>query len=196
MKKTITFLVCIVSLYAAKAQTAAGNMMVGGSLKYTSTSFNGGDDKENQMIFSPSFGYFVADNFVVGGEITLLTSSEDEGAENLKSSLFAIGPFARYYKYTGNEDFAFFGQASFSYGSGKSDNTGGGDTKFSVFVFDVSPGFSYFFTDHWALDFSLSLLSISSTDPDKDADDDNVTRVEFGVESFSPSLGFRYHFGN
>jgi hypothetical protein len=118
------------------------------------------------------------------------------GAENLKSSAFAIGPFARYYKYTSNENFAFFGQASFLFGSGKTELTGGGDVKRSFISFDVSPGFSYFFTDHWALDFSLSLLSISSTDPNKDADDDNVTTVEFGVQSFSPSLGFRYHFGN
>jgi outer membrane protein len=196
MKKTITFLLCIVSLYAAKAQTAAGNMMAGGSFKYTSTSFNGGDNKENELIFAPSFGYFIADNFAIGGEIGISSFSEDVGAENVKSSTFAIGPFARYYKYTSNEDFAFFAQASFAFGSGKRELTGGGDVKRSFFIFDVSPGFSYFFTDHWALDFSLSLLNIRSEDPNKDADDDNVTRVEFGVESFSPSLGFRYHFGN
>jgi hypothetical protein len=196
MKKTITFLLCIISLYAAKAQTAAGNMMVGGSLIYASRATDGGDQKENDLIFSPSFGYFISDNLAIGGEIRLVSSSDDVGAENLKSSEFAIGPFARYYKYTSNENFAFFGQASFVFGSGKSDLASGGDIKRSSFTFDVSPGFSYFFTDHWALDLSLSLLNIRSEDPNKDADDDNITTVEFGFSSFSPSLGFRYHFGN
>jgi outer membrane protein len=196
MKKTIIFLLCIISMSAAKAQTAAGNMMAGGSFKYTSYSYNGGDNKRNTIVFSPSFGYFISDNLAIGGEIGLESTTEDVGAENLKSSLFGIGPFVRYYKFTGNEKFAFFGQAGFAYAAGKRELAGGGDVKRSVFAFDVSPGFSYFFTEHWALDFSLSLLTIQSEDPNKDADDDNVTSVLFGVDTFSPSLGFRYHFGN
>jgi outer membrane protein len=196
MKKTIIFLLCVISMSAAKAQTAAGNMMVGGAFKYTSHSENGGDSKRNTIMFSPSFGYFISDNLAIGGEIGLESTTQDVGTQNLKSSSFGIGPFVRYYKYTGNENFAFFGQAGFAYAAGKREQAAGGDVKTSTFFFDVSPGFSYFFTDHWALDFSLSLLRIESHDPNKDADDDNINDVVFGVESFSPSLGFRYHFGN
>lgn len=157
MKKSFIFLICCIFTVAAKAQTAAGNMMIGGTLAYTFDSYSGGDSKANSTYFSPSFGYFVSDNLAIGGALSISSSSTDSGAGVLKSSSFGIGPFARYYKYTANEDFAFFGDVSILYSAGSQDNTAGGKTKSSFVSFDVSPGFAYFLTDHWGIELSTSL---------------------------------------
>jgi outer membrane protein len=196
MKKTTFILLLIASSLASQAQTAAGNMMVGGTLSVTSNSYSGGDFKTTSTAFAPSFGYFVSDNFAVGASISIIGSSDDNGTTTDKSSSFGIGPFARYYKFTSNEDFAFFGQGTIQYVAGKEDDTAGNDVKFSQVSFAVAPGFAYFPTDHWAIDFSLTLLSVTSEDPNKDADDDNNTYVRFGLNTLSPSIGIRYHFGN
>lgn len=60
--------------------------------------------------------------------------------------------------------------------------------------FDISPGAAFFFNEHWAMEMSFSLFGIRSSDPDTDNENDKVTTVSFGLNSFSPSLGLRYHF--
>jgi hypothetical protein len=36
-------------------------------------------------------------------------------------------------------------------------------------------------------------ISMSATDPDKDSDNDKFTSFQFGLTTFSPSLGIRYY---
>jgi outer membrane protein len=195
MKKVSFILMLVGSSFALKAQTDAGTMMVGGALEVSSTSYDGGDQKITSTTFAPSFGYFIGDNFAVGASLGISSSSNDNGATTTKSSSFGIGPFARYYKFTSNEDFAFFGHASLMYSGGKSEASGT-DVKNRLISFGVAPGFAYFPTDHWAVEFSLTLLSVSSYDPNTDGDDDVTTQVGFGLDTFSPNIGIRYHFGN
>lgn len=170
--------------------------MAGGSFEFLSSSSGGGNVKSSTTSLSPSFGYFFSDNLAIGGSISASTSFSKASGAYLNSSSFGIGPFIRYYKYTANKDFAFFGQGELSYTSAKFDNTGGGETKTSAISFAVAPGFVYFLTGHWGIEFSVQLLSISSDDPDKNVDDNNISTIQFGITSFSPSIGFRYHFGN
>jgi hypothetical protein len=101
----------------------------------------------------------------------------------------------RYYKFTANEQFAFFGDVSFLIGGGRQENGPNDASKTGLFRFAISPGFSYFFTSHWALDLSLSGISLQSFDPDKDNDNDKESTVTIGISSLSPNLGIRYHFG-
>lgn len=197
MKKVVLILVAIVAVTQLKAQTSAGNMMVGGNLSFSSTSFQGSSDDQDSFVgFAPQFGYFVSDNLAVGALVGLSSSTNDTGANKTVTNSFAFGPFARYYKFTSNENFAFFGHAQFTFGSGKTDLTPGGEVKRQSIAFQVSPGFAYFFTKHWALDLSLRGLVIESYDPNKDNDNDKETTIEFGLSSFSPEIGIRYHFGN
>jgi len=56
----------------------------------------------------------------------------------------------------------------------------------------ISPGFAFFFNKHWAVDFSVTGLRYSSSNPD--GDDNNSNTVTFRA-SLSPSLTLRYHFG-
>jgi hypothetical protein len=171
-------------------------MMVGGSLSYYSQSYQGNSDVGNSGIsFVPSFGYFVAENLAVGAGLTISSATSDNGTNKTVVKGFGIAPFARYYKFTSNEDFAFFAQAVLGIESGKVDVTPGGETKSSTLSFDVSPGFAYFFNDHWAAEFAIGgILRYESFDPNKDNDDDKQSNFNFGISSLSPNVGIRYHF--
>lgn len=197
MKKITLVLFASFVTLTLSAQTSSGNMMVGGEIDFRSASLEGNSDYQNSSIdFSPSFGYFISDNLAVGAGLSLGSGTIDTGADKTVSSSFGFGPFARYYKFTSNENFAFFAQAEFFYRSGKVDYTPGGENKSQSVSFSVAPGFSYFFTEHWAIDLSITGLVIRSNDPNKDTPDNKTTTIEFGLSSFAPSLGFRYHFGN
>jgi hypothetical protein len=86
MKKILTLLIIITAL-GAQAQTDKGNIMVGGQLAL-STNKDGSDFR-----FNPQFGYFVAKNFAVGGEMNFDFSKSG----TIRVNEFGVGPFARYY---------------------------------------------------------------------------------------------------
>ncbi|MBT1708519.1 outer membrane beta-barrel protein [Fulvivirgaceae bacterium PWU5] len=202
MKKL--FLICVLAAGMAgyaQAQTTAGNMMLGGTFMYRSEKQEtpAEDAKRNTFTFAPQFGYFVADNLAVGLGLDLTTVKIDQpdGDED-KSTEFLFEPFARYYMFTSNDKFAFYAEGALGFGSTKVEPDGDDEQKSSMFRFRVSPGFSYFFNEKWALDFQLSGISYTSENPntDSDADDDKINTFEFGVSSLSPQLGFRYFIGN
>ena len=195
MKKLFTFIAVSLSAYHAYSQTQAGNMMLGGSVSIYSQGVEGSDASYSQFSFSPSFGYFIQENLAIGASLNLGSSTDDNIASKTVMTNFGIGPFVRYYKFTSNEDFAFFGQAQVLFSTGKVDDTPGGEVSTSGLAFTLSPGFSYFATPHWAIDFSVTALSISSYDPNTDSDNNKSTTINFNL-SMAPSLGIRYHFGN
>ncbi len=177
------------------AQTSSGNMMAGGSIEFTSVSREGGSQyDQNSFNFTPSFGYFISDNFAIGTSLTLGSSRLGTGSAKTTSSTFAVGPFARYYKRTSNENLAIFGEAALGFGTGKTDPAFGNVTRSNFVSISLSPGAAYFFNEHWAAEVMVTGFSIASTDPDTDTNNDKVTTVQFILSSFSPSLGFRYHF--
>lgn len=185
----------LVTTIFANAQTSSGNMMVGGTLEFSSTSRQGGSFNDGTSItFSPSFGYFIQDNLVVGSSLTLSSSRIGTGADKTINSSFGLGPFARYYKFTSNENFAFFGQAGLSFAFEKTDPSAGGVTKSNSITFSVAPGAAYFFNQHWAIELAITGFVFRSSDPDTSNNNDKVNTVELGLSSFSPTFGFRYHF--
>jgi hypothetical protein len=180
---------------AVMAQTSAGNMMIGGSFRFSSsTQETAGDDlKSSQFGISPSFGYFVSDNLAVGVNAIFdsYTYFDDD-----KQTVLSFGPFVKYYKFIADDKFAFTANAGFNIGSGKYDPNVGNETKTGSFNVYVSPGFAYFFSPKWSLDFGLQGIAFNTSDPNKDNDNDKSSSFTFGVSSFSPSLGFRYFIGN
>lgn len=193
MKKLFCVLLSLgISLAYVNAQTTAGSIMLGGGITFESTSVSGADTNESEFTFSPSAGYFLMDNFAVGLNLTIGSIKEEAGGLDEKTSIFGIGPFARYYIFTNNEKFAFYGQASFSIGSRKYDPGVGNDIKSGSFDFRVSPGFSYFFNEHWALDLGFRGIGITTEDPNKDVDNNERTTFFFGLNSLAPNFGVRF----
>jgi outer membrane protein len=200
MKKVLlVFSLLVASLAVANAQTTQGTISLGGSMGVTNTKDedDGEDTRTSEFRFQPSAGYFVIDNLMVGLGLSVVTGKEDDGfGGDDKYSSFLVGPFARYYIFTSNEKFAFFGEVGTLFGSFKDKPDGQDETKAGTFNLYVSPGFSYFFNEHWGLDLAFQGISFSSFDPDKDEDDDKSTTFNFGVSSFNPSIGIRYYIGN
>lgn len=170
-------------------------MMAGGEIEFTSTARQAGSTNDNaSFTFAPSFGYFISDNLAVGASLNFNSQRWGTGAGKTVSTSVGIGPFARYYKFTSNESFAIFGQAGLSFASSKTDPPTGFVSRGSSIGFRLSPGVAYFFNEHWALELTFQGFSISSSDPDKDTENDKSTYVALGIESFNPYLGVRFHF--
>ncbi len=182
-----------------KGQVSQGNLFFGGSFKVASETQQrpSEDIRTVEFTFAPSAGYFITDNLALGLNVALFSGKEDDGfGGDDKYSTIGVGPFARYYKFTSNEKFAFFGELGTLFGTAKFRPDGQNETKSSFFSVYLSPGFSYFFNEHWALDLSLQGISFAGSDPDKDDDNDKTTNITFGLSSFNPTLGFRYYLGN
>lgn len=195
MRKLIMLSIFGLLSSVAMAQTTAGNMMIGGGFRISSsTQETAADDlKSSQFGVSPSFGYFLSDGLALGVNVGF---DSYKYTNDDKQTIFSFGPFVRYYKFIADDKFAFIGTAGVNFGSGKYDPDAGNETKTSSMNVYVSPGFAYFFSPKWSLDFQLQGISFNSSDPNKDGDNDKNKSFTFGASSFSPSLGFRYFLGN
>lgn len=196
MNKSFFFVfVFLITTTCVYSQTSSGNMMLGGGFEFSSVARQSGNANDaSSFTFFPSFGYFVSDNLAVGASLSLGSTRTGTGTNKEVTTAFSFGPFARYYLFTSNEQFAFFGQAGLNFGTQKTDPAFGGVAKGNFFSFAVSPGAAFFFNERWALELAITGFAISSTDPNTSNDNDKVTRVNFDISSFSPQLGFRYHF--
>lgn len=194
-KSFILVFALVIATTIVDAQTSSGNMMVGGSINFSSSSREGGSLKDySDFSFSPSFGYFISDNLAIGTSLTIATSRIGTGSAKSTSNSFGLGPFARYYKFTSHESLAFFGQAGLSFLSGKTDPAFGNVTNNNAISFSIFPGAAYFLNEHWAMELSITGFRVESSDPDTDRPNDKTTTVDFSIHSLSPALGLRYHF--
>jgi len=197
MKRVLFVLsVLMATLVEGNAQTTQGTISLGGSVGMTNDKeeTDGEDIRSSEFRFSPSVGYFVVDNLMVGLNLSLISGKEDDGfGGDDKYNAFFFGPFARYYIFTSNEQFAFFGEAGTLFGSYKNKPDGQNETKSTAFNIYLSPGFSYFMNEHWAVDLAFQGISFSSFDPDKDDSNDKSSSFNFGVSSFIPTIGVRYN---
>lgn len=198
MKKLIIIHFLVLTCFAGFSQTVKGTKTIGGGLTYLKTTEPGYlSEEESSSSFEiiPGFGYFVADGFMVGLNIGYSAGKSTSFGFDTNTTEFSVGPFARYYKHTSNENFAVYGQFSLLYGSGKETDSNDQETKNSSMDLAVSPGLVYLINEHWAIELGFRGIGYYSSDPDKDADNDDVKTFEIGLNSFMPStLGFRYHF--
>jgi outer membrane protein len=206
MKKLLALCALALTVGYVQAQTNAGGMMFGGNIGYQSQKSNWGVDREIEsktLTINPQFGYFVADNLGIGLSVNYTHQKNSDNIpynvdDEATSSETILAPFVRYYVFTPNEKFAFYAEASVGIGFSRTDPYySDEDIKGKSFNTRLSPGFSYFFNEKWALDLQLSGIAYSSNDPntDDDAENDKSSSFKFGASSLNPSLGFRYFIG-
>ncbi len=199
MKRNILLLLFLSVCISSFAQTTQGTVAVGGGVSISTTNQEDPDDdfKTTRFTFTPTAGYFLADGMELGLMLNLSTLKYEQGSADQKQTNVGIGPYFKYYIFTANENFAFTLNASAVFGSTKVSPVVGDDVKGTSFNLAISPGFTYFFTEKWGLDFQLQGISYYTRDPntDGDAEDDRESGFTFGASSFSPSLGFRYFIG-
>lgn len=197
MKKTLSVIVLLIASAGAMfAQTKQGTLFFGGSIGITSSKDedSGEDDKSTTFEFSPGAGFFIVDNFAVGLDLQMSGTKVDDGlGGDDKYRSIGINPYARYYIFTPNEKFAFMAEGGFVVGGTRYEPDGQDERKGGYITAYISPGFTFFPTERWGIDLQFSGFSFTSSDPNKDVDDDKSTSFHLGLTSFSPSLGVRYY---
>ena len=200
MKKIIYVMFVLgISALSAQAQTDAGSLMLGGGISYYSTKSGDYPDtgrKDTEVQFTPSLGYFISDNIAIGMGLQIGSYKEDPAGNNnnTTTSGFGVSPFARFYVPTSSDKFFFYAQVRLEYNSLKTEFEVGGDpVKGSEIDFAVSPGFAYFFNEHWSAELEFRGIGYNVYDQNKDDDNKNST-IEIGLQSLAPRIGVRYYF--
>jgi outer membrane protein len=194
MKNFLSLMLLLAASLYGHAQTTSGKKMVGGSLRFSSFSYETSSTVGNSFTISPTFGYFIRDNFAVGSGITLGGGRRTSSTGTSTSSTFGVGPFARYYKYSSNERFAFFGQAAFRFTFSTDHPASGNVNKSRETTVTLSPGAAHFLTEHWAVELLLAGFVVSSGTSDVSDSNTRYSDFHFDVSSLFPAVGFHYHF--
>jgi hypothetical protein len=124
-------------VFSSFAQTDKGHYLIGGDLPFSARLNNG-----SGVSLSPQFGYFIVDNFALGGLISLNTGGGYTG--------YALGPLARYYFETGNDKLKPFGQLFL--GLGGTSRSGFYSYSSNGLVGNVAAGLAIFLNEHVALE--------------------------------------------
>jgi len=148
MKKVLLAVIaCIAVTTVVKAQTAKGNLFIGTSIG--STSYNSATDdysftngtssntnrKSYNLGLSPSIGVFLTDHFILGGNLGVtynhIKTTDNTAASSdmvtTNTTLFSIGPFARYYIFNSTPSKTmFYLQAAGNIGAGSGSSSGSG----------------------------------------------------------------------
>ncbi len=164
-----------------------GDMFVEGGLRIV----NGAT--EDAYAVRAKVGYFLNEKFAVGGQASFGSTEND--ATSIKSEVFGIGGFARYYFLELDEKrFKAFGEAGLGFGKNTIEGPGFEDNNNSITA-DINLGLNYFFTKNFAATFTLAnILSYNSVSPENG---DAVNNFELNVNLFEnifaqPQFGILY----
>ncbi|CAM4133434.1 outer membrane beta-barrel protein [Flavobacterium antarcticum] len=164
-----------------------GNMFVEGGLKITT----GGE--EDAYAVNAKVGYFLSPRVAVGGQASF--GSIDNDVTNVKTDVFGIGAFARYYFLElDSKRLKAYGEAGLGFGKNKTEGPTFSDNNNSVTA-DINLGLNYFFTKNFAATFTLAnVLSYNSVSPENG---DSVNKFELNVNLFEnifaqPQFGLLY----
>jgi hypothetical protein len=228
MKKQLLTLVAVCAIaMAANAQTEKGDNLVGGSIGFSydkreplnsGTTFATSNSKSFNI--APRFAHFFGKNLAVGLQVgyaknkTNSTSTYFQGNGSLQfsnsttnSNSFNAIPYIRYYVDVADK-FKFFGEGDFgvAFGKTKYNYAYSGDnisqtTSYNTtqYLASVNPGFAFFPSKKWAIEFSFPLISYNKYKQKDDSINVNSEASSnesftFAFSSFSPSIGFNFHF--
>ncbi len=171
-----------------------GDLFASGSVGYSSVKT--GDIKSDQFNVTPRVGYFITNNFVIGAQLGFASGKDTNynalgGLDETKRTGFQAGAFARYYSTPANA-FSFFGQLSAAYNATKYES-GGFESKINGFDLGVSPGISYFVSDHIALETTFGFLGYGTRKPDADGAE-STNSFDLNLDLSNVTFGIVYKF--
>lgn len=208
------------------AQTEKGKSLINGSVGFgssktdnTSTGPSASNQKSNYFTVAPNYGYFISNNLAVGLGLSFLYNKQTANSTNIiasttvfssqiyKQSIFVINPFLRKYVDVA-EKFKFFGHLNggVGYGTIEAKNEYNYTTtptisedKYKVTSYNValSPGFAFYPSKKWAIEFSFPLISYNKSEPNEDTNTITISSnesINFATDSFNPNIGFTFHF--
>ena len=188
MKYLFTMLLLFTIILPGIAQIEADSKFINGTVRLSVT--GSGGNARSAVTFTPTFGYFISDELAVGGTLGIV--SQPSGIDN--DLTIYLSPFARRYFSIVDDTFYFYanGELSLSYG-----NSAAGfgnfrsDTDALSVSLTASPGFVYFPSERWGIDFTFTAFGLSLFGIDEE---ETILLFTLGLTTFSPSLGFSYYF--
>lgn len=176
MKKIICLCVVVLLFNLSYSQITKGNWLVGGSASFSNTDYGSGAStqyKRTDLQISPSIGYFVADKLAFGLSPSIVYGKAILPTNTGSSTVFNIGPFARYYLLQADKPFNLFAEGNYAYGA-----ISGGDGQHT---YSIEAGPVLYFNSSVGLEFTFGY---SSTKYVGYSGHDNV--LQFGI-------GFQIH---
>lgn len=186
--------------FTTQAQTEKGKFIVGGSVGYETEKVKGGKASHEFNII-PSVGYFVSDNIAVGTGIGYATAKGSTPSPIGKIDAFVVAPFGRHYTSL-SDNFKFYGQLSVPMAFGTSKETDadlkvgdktGSSTSIGV---EVSPGFAFFPTSKFAIEFGVKGISYNNNKVE-DGNGNELSKSDsfsIGTDFFNPKVGVKFLF--
>ncbi|OIV43581.1 outer membrane beta-barrel protein [Flavobacterium johnsoniae] len=168
----------------------SGDMFLEGSIKIST----GGEN--DYYGFSPKFGYLLNDKFAVGAKIDY--SSNKEEATGIKTNVFGVGAFARYYFLElDKKRLKTYAEVGLGYGQNKTETPLAGSDTDNSLTADINVGLNYFVTKNIAVTFVLAnVLAYNSVSPENGPSSDtfqlNINLFENIFDQ--PQFGVLYRF--
>ena len=207
------------------SQTEKGKMFIGGQVGLTGytmsllDSLSGYDHNLAEFTVSPNIGYFIKDNFAIGGTVTFGTTSITDSSESFyptstskytnksNSFIYGIGGFARkYINITDKFKFYVNGEINYQYETQKSTyssdnpNTNPAIQKNQLYSISlaVTPGLVYFITPKIGIQTTFGNLNYSFTSSKNTShsydNHNNMTNYGLDLNFSSLSIGLNYYF--
>ncbi len=201
----------------SNAQIAKGTTYLSGSVGYSQTETNNGNNKLEKFNVLPTVGYFVGTNLAVGLGIGYQTEKETAISTVLfpaatavttnetKKPAFVVAPFVRKY-WTLGDKLYFFGQLAVPMTFGKTEiesttvtTTGSTTTtvsasseaKYTQVGVTVKPGLDYFLNKNWSIEATIGEFGYNNFKP---KDGDATNNYSFGLNLSTVTFGVKYVF--
>ena len=191
----------------SSGQISSGTVLVGGSvggsISSGSSATNKQEFKNTTFSFSPTAGFFIANNLAVGLNSGVYWQKQKTQSEiTSKYSSYNFGPFVRYYKFLG-EKTALFGNATVGFAKSNSklrnnDNEFVTVEKTNNFGASITPGLTYFATSKVGLEITLGSISYfknsneyNSEETPADKRNDSGVGANFGLNN--AALGIKFY---
>ena len=185
MKSLFLFTAFILLVLLSAGQTEKGTWLLGGSFDFSSSKQKiwGNETTTTQVEFSPTIGYFIVPNLAVGINAGIQTTKDKYpgSTSDDKTTLSAVGPFARYYLGAGSKA-KFLAGAAMLFGSTK----GILDySKHTITAYQFEAGPAIFLTESVAVEFLLNYVNQHFKGQESFYDAD--------ASQFGFSLGFQFY---
>jgi len=201
----------------SNAQIAQGTTYLSGSVGYSQTETNNGNNKLEKFNVLPTVGYFVGTNLAVGLGIgyqteketaistTLLPAATAVTTNETKKPAFVVAPFVRKY-WTLGDKLYFFGQLAvpMTFGKTEIENTtvtttgsttttisASSEAKYTQVGVTVKPGLDYFLNKNWSIEATIGEFGYNNFKP---KDGDATNNYSFGLNLSTVTFGVKYVF--
>ncbi|WP_194768169.1 outer membrane beta-barrel protein [Tamlana sp. I1] len=168
-----------------------GDMFIEGGISFRT------DDVNSAYSINPKFGYFIGENFAIGGDLDFGGSKDKSTTPDTKTNFFGIGGFARYYFLElDKRRFKAYGDVGLGYSHARVE-VGDLDNTTNGIKANVTLGLNYFITKNWAATFVLAdILTYNNANPE---DGDATNSFELNINLFNnifaqPQFGLLYKF--